>query len=307
MKRTRGFTLVELLVVIAIIALLISLLLPALGKAIRNGKSLKDGTQTKEIHRAMLSFASANKGRFPTPGLINRLPDPNFGGTNQINSGPEDNTLNHTRHFYSAMIAQDLLPTMVLIGPTEVQRRIVNYENYNFNAYNPGNDSYWDPNFNANIQQVLTVDIHTSYTHMTMVGKRKRDKFRETGNSGDPVIGNRAPLIPNGETILTPNQQAYQRSPTLRLHDPKKIWTGNVCFNDNHTERLDSFYAALTSFEIDVAGSLASIQKDAIFSCEFPGTGTEGNQAQSDAFLSISVSAASNGLSCAVRTDPEDT
>ena len=87
MRRKRGFTLIELLVVIAIIALLVGLLLPALAKAQRNARTMKDAAQIKQIHQAMLTFANANKGKLPIPGLIDRDPSTFF---NVLGSGPTE-------------------------------------------------------------------------------------------------------------------------------------------------------------------------------------------------------------------------
>ncbi|MEQ9455565.1 MAG: DUF1559 domain-containing protein [Phycisphaeraceae bacterium] len=60
-----GFTLIELLVVISIIALLIGILLPALGAARNSARVMQSSANQRSIGQAMHIYATGNKGEFP--------------------------------------------------------------------------------------------------------------------------------------------------------------------------------------------------------------------------------------------------
>lgn len=63
--RTRGFTLIELLVVISIIALLISILLPALSNARSTAQELRCQINQRQIGLALQMYTNASNGSFP--------------------------------------------------------------------------------------------------------------------------------------------------------------------------------------------------------------------------------------------------
>src|SRR5947207_13723351 len=67
-RAARGFTLIEVLVVIAVIALLISLLLPALGKAKQMGRATVCLSNQAQIGLAMNMYADYFKGWIPREG-----------------------------------------------------------------------------------------------------------------------------------------------------------------------------------------------------------------------------------------------
>ena len=307
MKRRHGFTLVELLVVIAIIALLIGLLLPALAKARANAQSLKDKTQISMVHKSCLTFANDNKERMPIPGLINRKPDlpspPGLGNAPGV--GPEDYAQNSSANLYSALVAQNYFNTDIIIGTTEVNPRIKQKRDYNFNAYKPANDVYWDSTFICDPTNATANGSNASYAHSALCGARKKNNWRSSQQAGFAAFGTRGTSGGPGGFGGALSGPEYEKSPTLELHGPKNQWVGHVCFNDNHVETLNTFYASLCVY---LAQNSINQTKDNFFAAEFvdymsvPGGGP---QASNDSYLVQATAVeATNGNTCTAVWDP---
>lgn len=69
-RYNKAFTLIELLVVVSIIALLISILLPALGSARRNANATVCATRMKGLQMALIVYLEENGQRVPVNGII---------------------------------------------------------------------------------------------------------------------------------------------------------------------------------------------------------------------------------------------
>lgn len=267
----RGFGYSDLVAVI--VALLIAggillFLLPAFLSFHPAATQTKDLAQLKEIHQSLIVFSRELDGSYLLPSLI----------AEPIKDGTEDFSLNHTANLYSLMVMRHYLTPAMLVSPTEPSGNILVKDGYAFDAYNPINGVHWDPSF------VMHIDDHSigangSYAHAAMVGDRRGSVWRDTMDGAMPVFGTRG--IRNG---VGPGHPDYDRSLTLEFFEPYGKWVGNICFADNHTEILDTFFPEGLTFD-DGSGA----KPDNIFAAEFDHP--NGNQAAADAFLVICTAA----------------
>jgi prepilin-type N-terminal cleavage/methylation domain-containing protein len=210
MYRSRGFTLIELLVVISIIALLISILLPALQKARESAQQVKGSANIRSAVQSMVTFAQSNDNLFP-----GRAEPPNRGNSAYKRQLADNSDIDNyadgagqagrTVTFrWMAMLQGGFLAPEMLISPAET--------NNNIEAYEPNRDTVYGKN-----------DIVASYTMVLLRNPVPRFFAWQANGSSQTVA-------------ITDRPTSGQRSlpETLQSHWSGDGWEGSVGFNDAH-------------------------------------------------------------------------
>jgi prepilin-type N-terminal cleavage/methylation domain-containing protein len=228
MRRNKAFTLIELLVVISIIALLVGILLPALGSARMSARKMTSNTQLRGTHQAFVIFAGGNEGIFP--GLTDGGRRWVMGQDMEFFSAFQGYG-SHVEARYAILFEGNYITPEYAIHPNEPDQ--------NFEPFSPTNPI-------AILRNVLPKN--TSYAMLELVA------HNTPGNDTDYLAGSsgESGKFKRMEWSDTMNSKAIVMSDRLvevvgnRWTDPEayvSVWSSNpgdaqwgVLWNDNHVE-----------------------------------------------------------------------
>ena len=227
-NRRSGMTRVDLAVGVACVAAILTIVTTLFAQGANanftgHKRTRMDGAQASQIHKALIIFADSNDERFAIPGLINRLAvekdkGPQLAGQQIPGMGPEDESINTTANLYSALIAQMFFNPDLVVSPIERNPNVKVDDDYDFDAYNPANDVYWDGQFTADLDK----SSNASYAHQPIT-KARRNLWRHTKDLHLAQLGNRGP-------------KDGALDPASHTCGPHGNWAGNIVFGDNHVD-----------------------------------------------------------------------
>ncbi len=248
MLRKKGFTLIELLVVISIIALLIGILLPALGAARRTANQMKNSTQLRGIVQGCVLYAQGNNDYYP--GL-----DSNGKVTSSISFttttyGEADNGT-YPANRYCILLNGNYFVPAYMINPQDSKATAVINSNISSAAGNTGNFSY----------ALLALTTSNAAAGVaTAPGDTRDNDWKNTTNSQAVVISDRN--VGTGFTNTTARSVW-----TTSAGD----WRGSVGWNDNHvtfeTQPLvtTKYTGGLTNDSTNGGGAFGTNKGDNLF------------------------------------------
>ncbi len=205
----RAFTLIELLVVISIIALLIGILLPALGAARRTARQMQNSTQVRGIHSALVLFAQGNNTYYPGMNATGTVVVASNTAQDDVDGAAGADTGNYVQTRFRELFDDNYFTAEYMISPSETKTEFATTT-----------DSLDITNYSYALACIVNLGTGNAD------GFQRKNEWRETSNSEAVVVSDRA-IVNNTNYI-----KSVHTNPSATATADE--WRGSVGWNDNH-------------------------------------------------------------------------